>query len=104
MTTTASPEPQHVEVQPVGVFILWKDGKKGVIPHRVLRLSCRCAHCVEEMTGRPLLHPKAVPEDVQALDYMEVGRYALQFLFSDAHSTGIYPFTLLRELGEKHPA
>ena len=39
-----------------------------------------------------------VRTDVEALDWIQVGRYALQFLWSDAHTTGIYPFTVLRGL------
>jgi DUF971 family protein len=29
-----------------------------------------------------------------------VGNYAYSIAFSDGHNTGIYPLTLLRELGE----
>ena len=39
-----------------------------------------------------------VSEEVRADDYMPIGNYALQFLFTDAHYTGIYTFELLREL------
>jgi len=41
---------------------------------------------------------KDVPEDVVAIDWMNIGRYAVQFLWSDAHETGIYPFKYLGEL------
>jgi len=33
-----------------------------------------------------------------------VGRYALQFVWSDGHSTGIYTFEYLRALGERREA
>jgi len=76
----------------------WADGHRSEYPPRWLRVNCRCAGCVEEMTGRPLLDPASVPVDVypQSVDY--VGRYALKFAFSDGHDTGIYPFELLREI------
>ena len=48
--------------------------------------------------SRQLLNVAMVPEDVIAVDYLEVGRYALQFLWTDGHSTGIYPFRMLRRL------
>jgi len=30
-----------------------------------------------------------------------VGRYALQFIWSDGHSTGLYPFDMMRRLAEE---
>ena len=90
--------PQEVWLTPQGVHIRWDDGHEGFYPHRYLRGQCPCAACVEEMSGRRLLSPEDVPPDVEVLDWMAVGRYALRFLFSDAHDTGIYPFDLLREL------
>ena len=79
------------------ITIVWKDGHESVYPHRYLRLRCHCATCVGEGMGRHSVDPATVPEDVVALEYMPVGRYALQFLWSDAHYTGIYPFDALRE-------
>jgi len=38
----------------------------------------RCAACVEELTGRPILDPSSVAEDVSATDFGPVGNYALQ--------------------------
>ena len=78
--------------------IRWKDGHASEYAPRELRLACPCAGCVDEMTGRPILRPETVPEDVHPLAIRYVGRYALQFDWSDGHTTGIYPFTLLREL------
>lgn len=78
--------------------IVWKDGHVSDYPPRWLRLNCRCATCVEEMTGRPLLDPATVAEDVYPLAIAYVGRYALRFDWSDLHATGIYPFEFLRAL------
>ncbi len=78
--------------------IRWLDGHVSTYEPRYLRLQCPCAQCVEEMSGRPLLDPASVPEDVYPLEIRYVGRYALAFHWSDAHATGIYPFDLLREL------
>lgn len=77
--------------------IRWKDGHVSEYEPRYLRLRCPCAGCVEEMTGRALLDPRTVPEDVYPRQIQHVGRYALQFDWSDGHRTGIYPFGLLRE-------
>jgi DUF971 family protein len=87
------------------VEITWSDGHVSRYPHRELRIECACAGCIEEMTGRRILDVLSVPGDVFAVDYLEVGKYALQFAWSDGHATGIYPFTMLRKIcrcGEEH--
>jgi DUF971 family protein len=90
--------PKEVDISGDHIIILWDDGHRSIYPHRLLRLRCQCASCVEEMTGRPRLNPNAVPQDVRAVDYMPVGNYAIQFLWSDAHYTGIYTYRFLRSL------
>ncbi len=91
-------KPSDVELSEQGIRIVWNDGHLSVYPHRLLRLRCPCAHCVEEMTGVPVLDPEAVPLDVQAVDHMTVGNYAIEFLWSDTHYTGIYTYEFLRDL------
>ena len=81
-----------------GVHILWDDAHNSYYPHRYLRGHCCCAGCVEEMTGRRRVAEEDVREDVYAVDWMQIGRYAVQFLWSDTHDSGIYPFDLLRRL------
>ena len=65
---------------------------------RHLRLNCGCAECVEEWTKKRLLDPVTVEHDLKVEDYIPVGKYAIQFLWSDAHYTGIFPFEMLRLL------
>ncbi len=38
------------------------------------------------------------PGEVRATDVKPVGRYALNFVWSDGHDSGIYTYSLLREL------
>ena len=90
--------PQEVRLEPGGVAVRWHDGHASFYPYKYLRVRCQCAGCVEEWTRVPLLDPDTVPDDIVALDYLEVGRYAVQFLWSDSHYTGIYPYDRLREL------
>ena len=90
-------QPKSVDLQPDAIHIEWDDGHVSTYPNRYLRGECRCAACVHEMSGRRMVGSVDVPEDVQALDWMTVGRYALQFLWSDAHDTGIYPYDVLRD-------
>ena len=63
----------------------------------MLRQLCPCAGCVDELTGVRTLRPEAVDEGVYPTAIHYVGRYALQFVWSDGHSTGIYTFDRLRE-------
>lgn len=78
------------------IEIHWREvGHVGRWPARALRLACQCAACVEEMTGRPVLDPASVPEDVSALALKLVGAYAVHVTWSDGHSSGIYPWERL---------
>ncbi len=94
-------EPVRVEPTEDGAHlrIVWRDGHVSEYTPRELRLRCRCAGCVNEFTGAPLLDPSAVPADVHPLQIRRVGRYALGFDWSDGHTTGIYPFDYLRTFG-----
>ena len=95
------PEPTAVDLKdgPRQLIVSWDDGGATTIPYRELRLACGCALCIEEMTGRPLLDPDTVPEDVGVADCNEVGLYGLQIAFTDSHRTGIYTWDRLRALG-----
>jgi DUF971 family protein len=43
------------------------------------------------------LDPDTIPMDVYAMEYQTIGRYAVQFLWSDGHYTGLYPYDGLRK-------
>jgi len=84
--------------------VLWEDGQRNDFDVRDLRLACRCAVCVEEMSGRPLLDPKSVRPDVTPRTITSVGNYAITIIWNDGHSTGIYSFEHLRAFGERGAA
>jgi ATP-binding protein involved in chromosome partitioning len=86
---------------PRTLSILWQDGHRDDLDVRDLRLACRCALCVEEMSGRKLLDPQTVQADVSPRQITSIGHYAIQFDWSDGHNSGIYAFNDLRELGER---
>ncbi len=82
-----------------GIEIVWPDALEPAwYPARALRLACPCAGCVEEMTGRPILDPATVPEDVAPQVLELVGAYGLRVRWSDGHGTGIYTFQSLHGL------
>ncbi len=84
---------------PRTLSILWEDGHRDDFDVRDLRLACHCALCVEEMSGRKLLDPKAVRSDLSPRKIVSVGNYAIQFDWCDGHNSGIYSFKDLRALG-----
>ena len=46
--------------------------------------------------------PETISNELTIADLNIVGRYALNFRWSDGHETGIYSFKYLRELCEQH--
>jgi len=82
------------------ILLQWDDGHESTFSAREIRVSCQCAQCVEEWSKRQLLDPASVPHDLTAEDYLTVGRYGIQFLWSDGHHTGIFPFSVLREMDD----
>ena len=96
---TMALEPKDMEWIGKGVLgIEWSDGHKGVYPVRYLRQHCPCAGCTDEWTGELRLNPDDVPLLIRLDDVQPVGRYALQFTWSDGHDTGIYSFNFLRRI------
>ena len=82
-------EPREIQQEgESGLRITWAD-------------SCPCAQCVNEWTGQRVLEPEAISEELTIANVSIVGRYALNFRWSDGHDTGIYSFRYLRELCEK---
>jgi DUF971 family protein len=83
------------------IQITWPGGLRVSIPAKALRDGCPCAGCVEEMTGKKLLDPATIPDDIHAVAIQPVGNYAIQIEWSDGHSTGLFTWATLRVLGER---
>jgi ATP-binding protein involved in chromosome partitioning len=97
----ATLEPTKVDISDaVTTLITWSDGKTLRYPNRFLRAQCPCANCVDENTGHRILQLEQVDPQVRVTAYETVGRYAIQFAWSDGHSTGLYPFEFLRTFGK----
>ncbi len=102
-TASVRTHPSDVRVGDRAVEIRWSDGHESRYVFRDLRLECPCALCVDEDTGQPRIDSTRVPMDVRPLDVRTVGRYALQFSWSDGHNTGIYTYDKLRALDAGAP-
>ena len=83
-----------------GLVLSWGDGRVQRLTPRALRIACRCAACRDEMTGKPILDPDAVPLDIALTRVWSVGNYALGLAFSDGHSSGLYPYPALRAMAD----
>ncbi|MDH3494726.1 MAG: DUF971 domain-containing protein [Acidobacteriota bacterium] len=89
-----------VEESDSRISIEWTDGKETSYEAVQLRKSCPCAGCINEWTGEKILDSKSVPDDLNFSHISIVGRYALNFHFSDGHETGIFSFRFLKDLAE----
>jgi DUF971 family protein len=79
--------------------IRWKDGVETYIRLEDLRRHCPCAVCAGE---KDLLghqyggSPPLVPDSFALKSCAPVGSYALQPVWADGHSSGIYSYEYLR--------
>lgn len=92
---------QIIEESDSELTIEWSDGETFLYNAPQLRRVCPCAGCVNEWTGERMLKAETVSDDINFKSIGIVGRYALNFNFSDGHDTGIFSFKYLREISEK---
>jgi len=80
-----------------GVILRYPEGHEKTISPAALRRKCRCALCIEEMSGKPLLDPNSVPEDVFPKRITPMGNYAVAIIWSDGHTSSVYPYETLTD-------
>ena len=78
--------------------IAFSDGKTFRLPYELLRVYSPSAEVKGHGPGQEVLQTGKRSVEIRSIE--PVGSYAVQPLFSDGHSTGIYSWEYLYELGE----
>lgn len=89
---------QIIEESDREISVNWSDDFQSKYTASQLRKACPCAGCVNEWTGEKTLNDASISDDLNFSHITVVGRYALNFHFSDGHDSGIYSFAYLRKL------
>ena len=79
--------------------IAFDDGRSFRLPYELLRVYSPSAEVRGHGPGQEVLQTGKREVEIRALE--PVGSYAVQPVFSDGHSTGIYSWEYLYELGER---
>lgn len=90
--------PTEVEVdREHGIGFTWPDGSTTRFTLEELRINCPCAECRGlRGQGRPVWPKPTSPIPLEILDAELVGAWGISLTWNDAHSTGIYPWEILR--------
>ena len=78
--------------------IAFSDGKTFRLPYEFLRVYSPSAEVRGHGPGQEVLQTGKLNVEIRSVE--PVGSYAIQPAFSDGHSTGIYSWDYLYELGE----
>ncbi len=81
------------------IRLKYSDGREVMLDNRQVRLACQCAVCINEMTGKKQLNPAQICPDIAPKEITPLGNYAVGINWNDGHSSGIYPYSLLEQLG-----
>jgi DUF971 family protein len=102
MTDEKTPWPTEIRVQKdrSAMAVAFEDGAKFTLSAEYLRVESPSA----EVQGHSPDERKTVPgkRNVKILEVNPVGNYAVRLVFDDLHSTGIYSWDYLHELGRDH--
>ena len=95
-----TPRPTEITLHSVSrvLEIAFSDGRSFRLPYEFLRVYSPSAEVRGHGPGQEVL--QAGKRDVTISSADPVGHYGLQPTFSDGHSTGIFSWDLLYELGE----
>jgi Mrp family chromosome partitioning ATPase/DUF971 family protein len=72
--------------------------REWVLDSFAVRMACRCAACVDEVSGELRIKAGSVPNDLRAVSLTQQGNYGVQIVWSDKHATGIFSYNQLQAL------
>ena len=78
------------------------DGYRAVLPAEYLRVESPSAEVQGHSPAQRKWVAGKAAVNIRAVE--PIGYYAIRILFDDGHDTGIYSWTLLRELSDEHAA
>jgi DUF971 family protein len=80
--------------------IEWDDGHTSVFSLSALRNACPCASCraLKEQSSTAKTELQLLRDDLKLVSAEIIGRYAVQFTWSDGHKEGIYSFNYLQTI------
>jgi DUF971 family protein len=84
--------------------VTWPGERIDRIPYSLLRAECPCASCRDEWTGRRTLDPASIRPDLKLVGMDNIGTYAVQLAWNDGHSSGLFSWETLRDLGQRAPS
>jgi len=93
--------PIHIQIIGNEIALKWNDEKESYLHFEKLRRACPCAGCGGEpdVMGH-VIRPQVTytPASFVLKSYQIIGGYALQPVWQDGHSSGLYSFDFLRRL------
>jgi DUF971 family protein len=100
MTDTPWPTELRLTKDKKTLTVSFEGGERFDLPAEYLRVKSPSA----EVQGHSPDERKTVPgkRDVMILEVLPVGNYAVRLSFDDLHSTGIYDWRYLRDLGRNY--
>ena len=103
MSNRAWPEALRFSKNKRALTIAFDDGETFTLPYKTLRLESPSAETQGHGNG-PKPPPPVISDDLNVEKADPVGRYAVRIFFSDGHSSGLFTWAYLRELGETSAA
>ncbi len=95
--------PKNIQIIGNEIALLWHDDREDYFNMEILRACSPSAENMGEVDILGNIHGGQVNKEfpgVTVLDWEIVGSYAIRFVFSDGHKTGLYSYKFLQKLSD----